>query len=136
MEIFKEWFVWGKSDLCFPGVIRLLIFVLQPWREGEKKRKEGRKESGKRKNNRGRSCGICGIKKTVRYSAKPACLPTAMKSGFYFRYAKFNGFSVLPPAWSICRNGIFIRDKAPPGGGDSCKAWKENIELYSNSFEN
>ena len=26
--------------------------------------------------------------------------------GFYFRYAKFNGFSVLPPAWSICRNGI------------------------------
>ena len=38
MEIFKEWFVWGESDLFFPGVILLLIFVLLPWREGEKKR--------------------------------------------------------------------------------------------------
>ena len=38
MEIFRAWFVWGESDLFFPGVILLLIFVLLPWREGEKKR--------------------------------------------------------------------------------------------------
>ena len=35
MEIFRAWFVWGESDLFFPGVILLLIFVLLPWREGE-----------------------------------------------------------------------------------------------------
>ena len=33
MEIFREWFVWGESDLFFPGVILLLIFVLLPWRD-------------------------------------------------------------------------------------------------------
>ena len=38
MEIFRAWVVWGESDLFFPGVILLLIFVLLPWREGEKKR--------------------------------------------------------------------------------------------------
>lgn len=37
MEIFQEWFVWGESDLAYFGVGILLLFILLPWREYQKK---------------------------------------------------------------------------------------------------
>ncbi len=32
MEILREWFLWGESDLFFYGMIIILIAVLFPWR--------------------------------------------------------------------------------------------------------
>lgn len=32
MEILREWFLWGESDLFFVGVAFVIVFILLPWK--------------------------------------------------------------------------------------------------------